>query len=50
MTLAAVMHEVGSPLELETIRVAAPKGREVLVRPAAAVTGCRPAEPRNDRR
>jgi S-(hydroxymethyl)glutathione dehydrogenase/alcohol dehydrogenase len=36
MVRAAVMHEVGSPLEVETITVDAPRGREVLVRPAAA--------------
>jgi S-(hydroxymethyl)glutathione dehydrogenase/alcohol dehydrogenase len=36
MVRAAVMHEVGSPLAVETISVAAPRGREVLVRPTAA--------------
>ncbi len=36
MTRAAVMHEAGSPLEIETISVAAPRDREVLVRPVAA--------------
>ena len=33
---AAVMHAVGVPLAVEPVTVAAPQGREVLVRPAAA--------------
>jgi S-(hydroxymethyl)glutathione dehydrogenase/alcohol dehydrogenase len=36
MARAAVMHEVGVPLQVERITVAAPQGREVLVRPVAA--------------
>ena len=36
MVRAAVMHEVGAPMQVERISVAAPQGREVLVRPVAA--------------
>ncbi len=36
MVRAAVMHAVGSPMEIEEIAVATPRGREVLVRPVAA--------------
>lgn len=36
MVSAAVMRAVGQPMEIEDIAVAAPQGREVLVRPVAA--------------